>query len=699
MIRKSVVSLAILVSLLFIGATTYQILDSKDAILMKLIMEGLGRNHYQEHKIDDNFSEQVFDLYIKRLDFSKRFLTEGDLERMKSYRHKLDDEIQGSSLEYFDLSVEILEARIKQAETYYKDILSRPFDFSVVEDISLENEDLPFAADKEALKERWRKSLKYQTLSRLIDLEEEQEKAETDGKLEGEKKSREALEVEAREKVLKSNDSWFKRLYQADRTDRRATYFNAIANIYDPHTGYFPPKDKEDFDISISGRLEGIGATLTESDGYIKVDRVVPGSAASRQGQLEAGDLILKVAQGADEPVDVVDMRLDHAVKLIRGKKGSEVRLSVKKIDGSQLVIPIIRDIVILEETFARSIILQKEADKKQIGYIHLPKFYTDFTKTGGRTCSEDVKKEIEKLKREGVDGLILDLRNNGGGSLYDVVDMTGLFIPTGPIVQIKGRYGAPYVMEDKDPELQYDGPLVVLVNSFSASASEIMAAAIQDYGRGVIVGSSSTFGKGTVQRFVDLDKFVDPNSSAVKPLGSMKYTTQKFYRINGGATQLKGVIPDIILPDNYAYIEIGEKEREYSMEWDEIEPVEYTSWTSLKGKLDKARKNSEKRTSDDPTFLKIEENAERMKRQRDLKFYPLEYNAFKAQDDASREEADRYKNIQQPIPEMGIRNLQSDLSYIQSDSVRMKSNDEFLERLQKDHIVFEAINILDDIR
>ena len=351
-----------------------------------------------------------------------------------------------------------------------------------------------------------------------------------------------------------------------DESDWLSIYLNSITTIYDPHTAYFPPQDKENFDIAMSGQLEGIGARLTSKGGFIVVAEIVPGSACWRQGQLKVGDKILKVGQGDEEPIDITDMRTDHAVKYIRGKKGTEVRLTVKQVDGSVITIPIIRDIVILEETYTKSAVIDNK------GYINLPKFYADFSGNGGRDCSDDVKNEILKLKEEGVEGIILDLRNNGGGSLQDVVEMAGLFIKEGPIVQVKAKVGKPRVYSDTDESVYYDGPLVVMVNTYSASASEILAAAMQDYGRAVIVGGSpTTFGKGTVQRAFDLDGFVSEAYDEIKPLGALKLTLQKFYRIDGGTTQLKGVTPDIILPDTWSYLNVGEKDQEFPIPWDEI--------------------------------------------------------------------------------------------------------------------------------
>ena len=487
-----------------------------------------------------------------------------------------------------------------------------------------------------------------------------------------------------------------------ERSDRLTIYINAITNTYDPNTAWLPPKDKANFDIAFSGQLEGIGAQLQEKDGYIRIVRIIPGSASWRQGQLKAKDIILKVGQGTGEAVDVVDMRIDDAVKLIRGKKGTEVRLTVKKLDGSIIVIPIIRDVVILEATYAKSALVgRNDLPALKIGYIHLPKFYADFNNKGGRNCAEDIKKELIKLKEEDVDGIILNLRNNRGGSLDDAVKMAGLFIEKGPIVQIKSRTGKPHILRDRDPMVYYDGPLIIMVNSFSASASEILAAAIQDYKRGVIIGSAATFGKGTVQRLINLDGYLPKDHGDVKSLGTLKLTTQKFYRIDGGATQLKGVYPDIILPDAYSYIDIGAKELEFAMPWDEILPAEFELWkpeAKRSNNIDKLKKKSGSRIKNNLTFKLIIENAERFKKQRDKTIYSLNLSVFKDELKKVNEEAKRYNRIQKEIPELNIHSTKSDLSVIQSDSSKIQRTQTWHVTLKKDAYLFEAMAVINDM-
>jgi carboxyl-terminal processing protease len=470
-------------------------------------------------------------------------------------------------------------------------------------------------------------------------------------------------------------------------------FVNAIANSYDPHTEYFPPKEKANFDIQMTGRLEGIGATLSERDGQIKVAEIVPGSASYRQGELKAGDIILKVAQGKEEPVSVEGMRLDNAVQLVRGKKGTEVRLTVKKPDASIKVISIIRDIVIIEDTYAQSALINGE---KPVGYIKLPGFYADFDNKGGRNSADDVRKEIEKLKKQNIQGLILDLRNNGGGSLQDAVTMAGLFIERGPVVQVETSGAAPTILEDRDPQVQYDGPLVIMVNQFSASASEILAAAIQDYKRGVIVGSAGTFGKGTVQQVFNLDNVLPSEFNSFKPFGSLKLTTQKFYRVNGGATQLRGVTPDILLPDMYSYIEQGEKDQDYPLPWDEIKPARYQPWNHQPN-FTKLKTNSTNRVSNNANFKVVTELAQKMKKQSDMTNRSLKLSTFLAENKKSKADAKRYEEIEKGSTPMKIESLKVDLDRLGADTTKQAVAKTFIKNLKKDIYLTEASNIIKD--
>ncbi|RIJ42927.1 carboxy terminal-processing peptidase [Pontibacter oryzae] len=664
--------------------------EGKNEILIKALMQGLNTGHYQPEKVDDNFSKKVFNLYLERLDYNKKFLLATDVAKLRQYEAAIDDELREGSFKFFDMSADLIEQRVKDSEAYYKEILNKPFDFSKDEQIELDGKKLAYAKNTSELKEAWRKQLKYQTLVRLVDMQEEQQKKLDKGE-KVEKRSTEQMEVEAREKVKKTYDDLYARLAKVNRDDRRSTYINAITNVYDPHTGYFPPKAKADFDINFTGRLEGIGASLQEKDGQIKVMEIVPGSPSYLQGELKPGDIIQKVGQAAEEPILVEGMRLDDAIQFIRGKKGTEVRLTVKKPDGSTKIIPIVRDVIVFEETYAQSALIE---DKEKIGYIKLPGFYADFENKNGRFSGADVKKEVAKLKAAGMQGLILDLRNNGGGSLADAVEMAGLFIEQGPIVQVKTASGKAVVLDDRDAQVQYGGPLVILVNSNSASASEILAAAMQDYKRAVIVGSP-TFGKGTVQQFFELDEALPSQFNPYKPFGALKLTTQKFYRINGGTTQLRGVTPDVVLPDAYAYLEFGEKEQDFPLPFDEISPAKYKPWNNGKINLTQVKSHSQQRVAKNNSFELIQETAERLKKQSDNTTRSLQIDKYLAEERKAEAEAKRLEEAQKKVPVLNVHRLQQDLQALGTDTAKVARNKEFMKDLKQDVYVEEAVAII----
>ena len=700
--KRIFISLAILFPLGLVLA--FSINDSreeakKETYLTDLVVSSLKYVHYEHRAMDDEFSKKVFSLFIERLDYTKKFLLESDMVKLRTFETKIDDELKERSQIFFEASYGIISKRVEDAEAYYKEILDKPFDFTKNESIQLDDEKSNWAQSPEDLKEAWRKSLKYQVLLRISSKLKSQEKTLEKGDTTVVQKSFDEIEKDARAKVLKQNKDYFRRLGQLERKDYFALYLNAINGSYDPHTSYFPPKDKEDFDIRMSGQLEGIGATLQEKDGYIKVVNIVPGSPSWKQGDLKAGDLILKVAQGDDEPLDLIGMRLDKAVKFIRGKKGTTVKLTVKKVDGSITVISIVRDVVIIEATYAKSVIVKTKDTKKRIGYIYLPSFYVNFNeKGGGRRSADDVLKEINKLKAEGVDGMIIDLRNDGGGSLQDVVTMGGYFIKKGPIVQVKQKGKRAQSMNDTDPSVQYDGPLAIMVNSNSASASEIFAAAMQDYKRAVIIGGKQTFGKGTVQRFIDLDRFAPDQMSQFKPFGAEKLTIQKFYRINGGATQLKGVTPDVILPDNFMYIKYGEHELDNYLPWDEIDPVSYQA-VANQPNFDKLIKSSKARVKKNKMFGLKEEQAKRVKRMRDHTIYSLNFKEFQANEKKLDEESKKFKVLSKDTTAVIVQPLKVDMDIYLQDTVKTEIAKKWHRSLTKDIYLQEAIRVVNEIK
>ncbi|PLX86137.1 MAG: tail-specific protease [Desulfuromonas sp.] len=530
-------------------------------------------------------------------------------------------------------------------------------------------------------------------------LEDEQQESEvTDGADDAEvEESPEALRIKAREKVRKSFEDFFSRLQKDEGKDHVDRYFDAVARAFDPHTNYLPPRQKEDFDISMRGSLEGIGATLREEDGYIKVVSIIPGSAASRQGQLHAEDIIVMVAQGQEEPVDITDTRLRDAVSLIRGKKGTEVRLTVKHPDGTRAVIAIVRDVVQIEETFAKGLTIEDEETGERVGYIKIPTFYRDFSGTQnggtGRNVTDDVQAELKKMMGEGIEGLILDLRNNGGGALTDAVSITGLFIKSGPVVQVKQSDGKIKVLKDRDPTIVYDGPLVVLVNKFSASASEILAGALQDYGRAVVIGGEHTHGKGTVQSMIDLNRSVPfPNMVKYKPLGAMKVTIQKFYRVSGESTQYRGIVPDIVLPDTMQHVKSGEKFLDFSLPWDTVDPTEYTPWQLPAQALSAVKARSIERVKESEDFVTIAKEAEEAKARREKTLQPLQFEEVKKErEEVKAKRAKKNPGMHGHGADEGDEKKNAELS-------EQEKRDQWLADIQEDPYAQEAISVLDDL-
>lgn len=556
--------------------------------LLQMVTQLLQEQHYSPQNINDEFSKKVYKKYIDELDGDKQLFLQSDLAILKKYETLLDNEMLGKDdIEFLPELNKIYDKRTDEIITTYKDILSKPFSFDVEEEIITNTDKLAAPLNETERKDRIRKKLKFLTLERYADLIEQRDKSEVDSI---KQKSNAQLEIEARTRVQKLMDRMYNRIKAKFTEDERFNaYVNAITTTMDPHTDYFPPVEKRAFDEAMSGRFFGIGAQLSEQDGVIKIASILTGGPAWKHGELKAGDLILKVAQGNGEFVDVAGYDVTDAVKIIRGNKGTEVKLTIKQQDGTIKTISLIRDEIVQDESFVRSAVIKE--DGKKIGYIYLPDFYANFEDPNGAHCSDDVAKELVKLKKENVDGVVLDLRFNGGGSLYEVVQMVGLFIPDGPVVQVRDKGGKTTVLKDKNPEVLYSGPLAVMVNEASASASEIFAAAIQDYKRGIIVGSTSTYGKGTVQRNVPVGKFTDFFNQRSE-FGAVKLTLQKFYRINGGSTQLKGVNPDVVLPDVYEYLKIREKDNAASLPWDEIEKAPYvpSSNTNTQSIIDKTK-------------------------------------------------------------------------------------------------------------
>jgi carboxyl-terminal processing protease len=667
----------------------------KDKLLLELLTFVIEKGHYDPAAIDDTFSKGVYKSYLQQIDPSKRFFTQADINEFAKYETQIDDMINTRDLTFFNLTNERLLKRIKESEGFYKDILSKPFDFSKDETFNVDYEKQPYVANEAELKARWEKQLKLSVLSTITDkqkLQEEIALKKTDKEKAEPKKSFEELEKEARESALKSLNDYFDFIEGFKRDEWFSIYLNAIAERFDPHTYYFAPDDKEKFDTSMRGSLEGIGAKLQKKGDYVEISELIPGGPAWRGKDLEQGDLIMKVAQGSQDPVDIAGIRLDDVVKKIKGPKGTEVRLTVKKVDGSIKVIPIVREVVEIEETYAKSSIVNK--DGKLYGIINLPKFYIDFENKDNRDAAKDVALEVERLKKAGVEGIIMDLRDNGGGALKTVVDMAGLFIPDGPVVQVKSSGKKKEVLNDTDSRVQWDGPLVVLVNNFSASASEIFAAAIQDYNRGLILGSKHTYGKGTVQNIIDLNQFVRGND--LGDLGALKTTTQKYYRVNGGSVQREGVYSDILMTDRYSYIDMGERDTDNAMPYDKIDPATYKP---LKNNFQGIIANSKRRMAANEQFKLMDENAKWVNAKKDDNVFSLNAEKFKA--DMLKNEAitKKFKALNDYKNALKFEALPYEKEAFKKDPSLAEKKERWYESLSKDIYVEEALNILNDMQ
>ena len=668
---------------------------NKDKLLVELVSVVLDRLHYDPKIIDDDFSKSVYDDYIKAIDPQKRFLLKSDIENFDQYKLLIDDQIKSSSIDFFNLTYETLMLRVDEVESFYIDILDNPFDFNIDEDLNTDFEQLDYAVGLNDKISIWRKRLKLSTLDGFATKKIVQEEKGSIDDSENELKSDVELEIESRNAILENLKDFFNFNDDLERKDWFSIYLNSIVNQFDPHTVYLAPQAKDVFDQNISGRFQGIGARLLKKNQQVEIAEIIIGGPVWRDKLLNVGDLILGVSQNPDEePVDISIMKLSDAVDLIKGEKGTKVYLMVKRVDGGIEQVEITRDIVELEETYAKSSLIYQES--KKFGFITLPSFYIDFNDYGQRNAASDIKKEILKLKNENVNGIIMDLRGNGGGSLKTAVDITGFFIDEGPVVQVKSIGGRKEVLKDTDPSVIWDGPLVILVNEFSASASEILAAALQDYNRAIIIGSKQTYGKGTVQNVLSLNQFISGNTYG--ELGFIKLTTDKFYRISGESTQLEGVKSDIVLPNRYSYVDIGERDLENPLSWDQINSANYSP---LNKQLyyDKSLENSKNRISKNEFFNIINEQAKWVKEQQDDNIVSLNYDSYKMDMDNNKKESEKFKKIEDFKSNYKFEWLRDAL--IMGDEIPdeiIERRNRWIDDLKKDLYVDEAVNILSDL-
>jgi len=694
--------LAILICLIAITScsfTTKTFDDpNKDKLLLELISYVLEQWHYSPKDINDDFSEQVFDDFINSVDPLKRYFFQSDINDFKKYKTLIDDQIKNKDLTFFNLVYERLMVRMKEGESLSLAIIEKPFDYSIIELLNTDYETNPYVNSKKEMENRWRKQLKYSTIDNYDDeLSDNSVKKDSLPTKEIKPKlTKKEAEKEARQKTKEFLIDYYSIMGDLERKDWFTNYLNAIVEVFDPHTTYYAPRDKERFDQDMSGKLEGIGARLQKKNNEVKIMSLISGGPAWRAQELEAGDVILKVAQEKDkEATSIVGMRLDNAIKLIKGPKGTVVKLTIRKVDGTETVIKIKRDIVELEETYAKSSLIKKE--NRTFGIINLPRFYVDFKDySESRNASSDVKKEIIRLKKQGMEGLVIDLRNNGGGSLQTVVDMTGLFIKEGPVVQVKSSGKKKDVLKDTDSSIIWDGPLVILVNELSASASEILAAALQDYKRAIIIGSSQTFGKGTVQNVMDLNRFMRNNSFG--DVGALKLTTQKFYRINGGSTQLEGVKSDVVVVDRYSFIDIGEKDQDNPLPWDKISAANYSAWDGFIN-YEETISKSNKRMSNNTQLQLIEKQAKWIKKQSEEKEASLNYSDYLTEKEKIKDIGEQFEALNKYKTDLSFTSLPYETNLIEKDSVLGKKRETWHKYLAKDVYIEEAVNVLEDLQ
>ena len=665
---------------------------SKDKLLIEIVSYVLNKGHYSPSQINNEFSEEVYKNFLNGVDSRHLFFIQSDIDFFDSFKFEIDDQIKTSKIEFFNISHQRYLQRLDQVKSFYQSLLDQSFDFSIDEKINLDFENTSYSKSLSELKKQWRKFLKFNALGIYSNLKND-ENRKKEKNPEYDLKADKEIEIETRNVLKDDMKFFFEARYDLNRNDYFSIYVNSIALQFDPHTSYFAPSAKDRFDQNISGKFEGIGARLTKRNQEVEIVDIISGGPVWRENSLRPGDKILKVSQINETPVDVVGMRLDDVIKLIKGPKGTQVILTVKKVDGSILDVILTRDVIELEEAFAKSTIIEK--DNIRYGLINLPRFYVDFQDYGNRNAATDVKYEIQKLKKQDVQGIIIDLRNNGGGSLQTVVDMAGYFIEKGPIVQVKSTGGKKQILFDTDNQIEWNGALVLIVNEFSASASEILAAAFQDYRRGIVLGSKQTYGKGTVQNMIDLNKIISGNTYG--DLGAMKLTTDKFYRINGGSTQLEGVKSDVIFPNRYSYIEVGEKDQENPLKWDKISPANYNTFINEERFLNIIEKST-KRLESNPYVKLIDEQAKLIKQRQENSEFTLNYEILVKQKEFENSESEKFKKLNEFSNTLSFYPTKNDFDKISNDSILTKKRERWEETLTKDIYIDEAVNILNDL-
>ncbi len=634
--------------------------DPRETRLAAGVVALLEKEHVRPHPIDDAIARQAFERLIESLDPDKLLFLKPEVAILARDATGMDDQLRAGDFQLGRVAAQLVAVRRREVAKLVAGLLHKPLDFSRVESIETDSDKREHPANRSELEDRWRKTLKLQVLDRIGRMEDlaqarmEGAGAKDDDKLEPTAREQkepipttfEAREQKAREDLAKSFAGRFTRLGKSEPLEAAEAFINAFAGIFDPHTNYLAPAQQENFNIEISGSLEGIGAVLSEEDEYILVRELVPGGAAWREGELEAGDLILSVKQHGGEPVDLAGMRINDVVRMIRGPKGTEVTLQVRKNDARLSSIAITRDVVVVEASYARGAILDLGPKHEATGYIHLPGFYGNTRASKGQTpernATDDVRSLLQRFAAKQVPAVILDLRGNGGGLLNHATGIAGLFVDQGPIVQVRGSQNRIQILGDQEPGVTFAGELVVLVDRFSASASEILAGALQDYQRALIVGAGPTHGKGTVQAIVDLDSRYGGSEEA--PLGVVKLTIQQFFLVDGESTQAQGVSPDVMLPDPAAHVDTRELSLDHAIPWSKVAKLPATPWVHGPWTVDALAAKSRTRVTAVPAFNQIKARGEFLLKRREQTQWPLAtpaWNALRKQERADLEKLD----------------------------------------------------------
>lgn len=673
--------------------------DEKMSTIMVSVKNTLSYLHYSPKTINDAYSKDVYKHYFEMVDSSKRYFLQSDMDEFAKHETKLDDYLNQGDLTFYKLTVDRLYQRVDQIDKITQDILSKPINLNEDETLILEPKIKKNAKNQAELSQEWKKYIKYNILQEMESLtaKEELQKEKKDSvqkfnlkdTIKLEILTPEAKRIKATAEVKDLVTDTFRRFKKRNKMDWFTVYMNAYTEVFDPHTNYYSPKNKEDFDTQFTGKVIGIGAIIQEKRGYLYLGALTIGAPAWKSKQLSEGDKILKVRSKPNlDAVNVVGMLSDEAVRLIRGEKGTKVTLTVEKKDKSIKEVTMIREEVAIEDTFARSIIINS-ADGKKYGLINLPSFNADFENAKGRNASDDIKNELLKLKPQNVDGIILDLRNNGGGSLTEVGDIMGLFMNAGPYVQVKDGNGKVQTLKNKTNAPLWTGPLIIMQNELSASASEILAGAMQDYGRAVTIGSPQSFGKGTVQTFVDLNRFLNTNDD----FGSLKLTIQKFYRITGESTQRKGIESDIKMKDFYTYAEIGERYDDYALAWDKIPAVPYQAVNYFS--VQALQKGIEARLQNNKNYQLIQESAQWKEKLDKEETISLEQSKFNAVMQARKAQIKKFKGLDKFNNGLKFTLNPDEAIREKTDEPFTKKTENWTKNLQRDLYLQEAVNVV----